>query len=259
MEQNNAIQKLAETLKKDRATRAIFLKGSWARGEGDKYSDVDLYCLIHEQELESFLTRRLAHLRQYGALLFWTEVNFVAPQIVAVFDNGLHVDLYTVTESTLQQTDAVKVLYDPEGLLTDFHGSFFELTVDELVRTFGSLTFSLLEFEAAYKRGNLVWASRLASHISGDVVLLLRHVSDPKRAQLGFKKINDYLPKDVYEDLSAALNGISPAQLPVGLIKLLGLLDEVITKLPAEVRDKLNFPFYNFMVERIRVLCQQER
>jgi predicted nucleotidyltransferase len=254
LEQWNAVSTLVPYLKRDPAVRAIFLKGSLARGDGDAYSDVDLYCLVHEQELERFLGSRLEYLKQYKELLYWSEANFVGPQIVAVFANGLHLDLYTVTASTLQQTDAVKVLYDPEGLLADFHGSFFEVSKAEVVRTFGSLTFSLLEFETAYKRGNLVWASRLASHISGDLVLMLRHIYDPEHAQVGFKKINDYLPEYVYGALSDALDGISPTNLPVGLLKLLELLEDAIPLLPVDVRDGLNMPFYDFMAARIRSL-----
>lgn len=254
MEQWDAINVLTQSLKEDRALRAIFLKGSLARGDGDEYSDVDLYCLVHEQELEGFLERRLKYLKNYRQLLFWTEVNLVCPQIVAVFSNGLHVDLYTVTASTLQQTDTIKALYDPEGLLNDYKGRSFELNKADILRTFESLTFSLLEFEAAYKRKNMVWAARLASHISGDLVLLLRHVYDPKHAQLGFKKINNFLPQEVYEALSDALDEIRPTKLPIGLLKLLDLLDGVITNLPADIKEELNFPFYNFMVEKIRAI-----
>ena len=40
----------------------------------------------------------------------------MGPQIVAVYDNGLHFDLYTVT-LRLYKKDQIKVLYDPCGLL----------------------------------------------------------------------------------------------------------------------------------------------
>lgn len=255
MEQLNAIHTLSQALIKDKAIRALFLKGSLARGDGDEYSDVDLYCLVHDHAVESFLERRTDYLLKYGELLFWTEVDHVGPQIVAVFSNGLHIDLYTVTAGTLQQTDAIKILYDPEGLLSNFQGSFFELNKMELVKRFESLSFLLLEFEAAYKRKNMIWASRLASHISSEVVLLVRHVYDPKRAQLGFKKINNHLPQNVYQSLSAALDEISPTKLPNGLLKLLDIIERVITQLPPDVSDDLNFPFYKYMAEKIRTLC----
>jgi len=254
VEQWNAIYTLVPILKEDKAVRAIFLKGSLARGEGDKYSDVDLYCLVYEDGLEHFLNRRLDYLKKYKGLLFWTEVNFVAPQIVAVFNNGLHLDLYTVTKETLKQTDAVKILYDPEKLLSDYQKGWFELSKEEIVKIFDQLTFKLLEFEAAYKRKNMIWASRLASHISGDIVLLVRYIYDPKHAQLGFKKINNAIPEEIYQELCNALDKINPSNLPMGLFKLLELTDEIISKLPSDINDELNFKFYDFMSEKIKKL-----
>lgn len=254
MEQWNAVGSLVEQLKKDKAVRAIFLKGSLAREDWDQFSDIDLYCLVHEIELDSFLTRRLACLEEYAPLLFWTEVNFVGPQIVAVFENGLHVDLYTVTAETLQQTDVVKVLYDPEELLGDYAVKSFPLSSEAVLRTFNSLAFSLLEFAAAFNRGNLIWASRLASHISSDIVLLLRYIYDPERAQLGFKRVDKYVPADTYQAVSDALDNIGPTKLPHGLVTLLDLLEELIPSLPAEIKENLNLAFYNFTAEIVRQL-----
>ena len=254
MEQWNAIRTLVQTLQGDTAVRSIFLKGSLARGDGDEYSDVDVYCLVHDHELESFLDRRLDHLRHYRDLLFWSEANFVGPQIVAVYSNGLHLDLNTVTASTLHTTDAVKILYDPEGLLAGYEGSSFTLSKENILKAFDSLTFSLLEFESTFRRGNLVWASRLASHISGELVLLVRHVYDPSNGQLGFKKINQTIPEAVYQALSDGLDGISPANLPDGLCALLDLVEETISKLPDDITSAMNMRFYSFMAERIRVL-----
>ena len=82
------------------------------KGDGDQDSDVDLYCLVHEEDLDDRFRKRLYYLRHYQELLYWSEANFVAPQIVAVFSNGLHLDLYTVTLNTLQQTDMIKIIYD---------------------------------------------------------------------------------------------------------------------------------------------------
>lgn len=64
MRQLEAVEKVTQALKEDEAVRAIFLKGSMARDEGDEYSDVDLYCLVDSEEIEEFLPRRLEHLKQ---------------------------------------------------------------------------------------------------------------------------------------------------------------------------------------------------
>lgn len=41
----------------------------------------------------------------------------VAPQIVAVFEDGLHFDLYTVTKKTFVCTGEIMILYDANLML----------------------------------------------------------------------------------------------------------------------------------------------
>lgn len=68
------------------------------RGEHDAFSDVDLYVLVREEEKVAFLEDRLKHLQAYREIVFHEDIFIIAPQIIAVYDNLLHVDFYTVTE-----------------------------------------------------------------------------------------------------------------------------------------------------------------
>ena len=54
MKQIEAINAISETVKKDSAVRAIFLKGSIARNDLDDYSDVDFYCIVKDEDMEFF-------------------------------------------------------------------------------------------------------------------------------------------------------------------------------------------------------------
>ncbi|WP_225986019.1 nucleotidyltransferase domain-containing protein [Psychrobacillus glaciei] len=108
-----ALEAIVSSLKKDIRSQAIFLKGSMGRGEQDEHSDIDLYCLVNEEDEEEFLQSRLYHLESYNKLLFHDSIFIVAPQILAVYENLVHVDLFTVTEHTYIEKDFLKVLYDP--------------------------------------------------------------------------------------------------------------------------------------------------
>ncbi|MCM2607016.1 nucleotidyltransferase domain-containing protein [Rossellomorea marisflavi] len=110
MKQKNAVEAIAESLKKDKRVKSIFLKGSMGRGEEDEFSDVDLYCLVEEEDLASFVQDRIRHLEAYGKLLFHDDLFIIAPQIIAVYEDLLHVDLFTVTEKTFKQKDYFKVI-----------------------------------------------------------------------------------------------------------------------------------------------------
>lgn len=252
MKQIHAIEKITEVICKDPAIKAIFLKGSIARNVMDDYSDVDYYCLVDEQQKASFLNRRLDYLTAYRPLMFWSASDFVGPQIVGVFDDGLHFDLYTVTEASLHHTDEVKVLYDPEGILSSYVAEPLTIRDEDLINHFHAFTFSLLEFETAYLRGDLLWASRLASHLSGDLALILRYVNDNENAKLGFKRLHGALDDEVKAKLIEALDLSGPSYLPKGPLVLVEILEHAISQLSLKITGQLNMTFFNFMAQKIR-------
>ncbi|WP_432363383.1 nucleotidyltransferase domain-containing protein [Sporosarcina sp. UB5] len=118
--QELAVEKIVASLKGDPYVKAIFLKGSMGRGEHDAHSDVDLYCLVDEADKKEFLANRVEHLRAYRDIILMEDIFIVAPQIIAVFDNMLHIDLFTVTKETFVGGDYFKVLYDPNHLMDEF-------------------------------------------------------------------------------------------------------------------------------------------
>ena len=254
MKQLEAIDKILPFIIEDSAIRAIFLKGSIARGEMDEYSDVDFYCMVKQEELDCFLKKRVSYMEQYKPLIFCEEVNFVGPQIVGVFDNGLHFDLYTVTYDSLHRTDEIKVLYDPERLLSQYTPEKLSITENDLLGYFNEISFTMLEFEAAYCRNDLVWASRLGSHITGYLSIILRYIYDPNNAQLGLKRLNKKLGKDKHDKLTMAMDLLGPSHLPQGAKILTEITDEVLEELPKEISNKINKIFFHSMAKKVREL-----
>lgn len=254
MKQWDAVNSILPYICKDKAIRAVFLKGSIARGDIDEYSDVDFYCLVSEDEQEDFLKRRIGYMENYRPLIYTSEANFVGPQVVGVFDNGLHFDLYTVTQDTLKRTDEVKILYDPEELLKDYVPEKLGVSGHALAEYFNEISFTLLEFEAAYCRGDLVWASRLGSHISGDLSIILRNIYDSDNAKLGMKRLNRKMDKVMLERYSKAMDLLGPSYLPQGVVILIDIMGDIIVKLPEEAQAGINVAFFEFMASRIRSL-----
>jgi predicted nucleotidyltransferase len=113
MKVTEALEVLTNSLVKDKRVQAIFIKGSVGREEQDEHSDLDLYCLVDQDDLSDFLLSRIDHLETYGKLLFYDDIYIIAPQIIAVYENMLHVDLFTVTEEIFVEKDYFKVIYDP--------------------------------------------------------------------------------------------------------------------------------------------------
>lgn len=254
MKQLDAIDKITEILKNDDAVRAIFLKGSIARNCMDDYSDVDYYCIVKNEKMDDFLKRRIDCLSTYRSIIFWSESNFVGPQIVAVFDDGLHFDLYTIRLEMLQQTDEIKVIFDPENLLENYKSVSLKIDEKDVIRFFNEFSFSLLEFEAAYCRQDLLWASRLASHLSGDLAMVLRYLYDVENSKLGFKRLNKVLDAAMLTKMENAMDKLGPKNLPEGVILLVKIAAEILDRLPRTLYDEINIKFFDFMSNKIKNL-----
>ncbi|MHC8521956.1 aminoglycoside 6-adenylyltransferase [Rossellomorea sp. H39__3] len=198
MKQKIAVEAIADSLKKDGRVKSIYVKGSMGREEEDEFSDVDLYCLVEEHDLTSFLQDRLQHLEAYGKLLFHDDLFIIAPQIIAVYEDLLHVDLFTVTEKTFKQKDYFKVIYDPEGKLSPFERSQNLLLSDAEFNEFaGDTGWFLFQYLKAMRRGNDLWAAEMLQHTMRNFSSVLLQRYKPERAQLGYKSLETSLPEQL--------------------------------------------------------------
>lgn len=232
--------------------KAVFLKGSLAKGISDQYADVDFYCLVDAAQLGSFLSKRLSLLQQYRPVIYQSEADFVGPQVVAVFDDGLHFDLYTVTEETFPMTGAFQTLHDPAGLLDKFSEMTRDhsISADELITRFREFSFTLLEFLAAWQRQDLVWAHRLTSHLAGDLGVVLRCHYDPSNARLGSKRLERALPPELKQELRAALLACG-ADLPRAVLTLARLLREALLVVETQQGLCLDWRLFDLMTAKI--------
>lgn len=207
----DALAVIVESLKKDPYVQAIFLKGSIGRDEHDKHSDIDLYCLVNEEDVANFLPKRIAHLKTYNELLFYDDIFIIAPQIIAVYENLLHIDLFTVTESTLVQKDFMKVLYDPHQLLEKYkHQQSLDLSNEEFQDAVDDVAWFLFQYKKSAERGNHLWASHMLHHVMNHLARVLLHHYNPQRALLGLKTIYTSVPNEIAEQLHEIYNTITP-------------------------------------------------
>lgn len=204
MKQQEAIQLITERLKQDEAVQAIFMKGSFGRGEADDHSDIDLYVMVHPDEEASFLSRRLEHLNAYRPILLKDEIHIVAPQLIVVFDDFLHLDLFTVTQDTLNHQDSIHVIYDPQQRLARHATS---LQLDEAAisdHAFDTVWF-FFQYTKSRNRGNDIWATEMLRQGMVHFAYVLAAHHTPDRASLGLKDVsqrNDINLGFFYEQLT---------------------------------------------------------
>lgn len=212
MRQEEAVQDITASLKKDPAVRSIFLKGSMGRNDHDAYSDIDLYCMVEEKEEQAFLKRRIDHLKAYKELIFTDDIFIIAPQIIGVYEDHLHIDLFTVTEATFQNKDYFTVLYDPDGIMDPFRTEGkLTLTKTALTEHMLDVSWFLFQYWKAAARGSAVWAVEMLRHVMRNLANVLLYKYEPDRSVLGLKALPTHLPEDKRFRIEAIYEWMTPS------------------------------------------------
>ncbi|WP_019156300.1 nucleotidyltransferase domain-containing protein [Robertmurraya massiliosenegalensis] len=211
MKQEEAVAAITKSLIADERVLAIFLKGSMGRGEYDEYSDVDLYCMVEEEQQEFFLLDRLKHLAAYRPIKFYDDFFIIAPQMITVYDDLLHVDLFTVTEKNFIEKDYFKVVYDPTGILKKFEATQnLRLSNKEFDDCTYDMAWFLFQYYKADRRKNDIWAVEMLHQVLNNFAKVLLHHYQPERAQLGLKALHSHLLKEQLVSMKDIFNCNTP-------------------------------------------------
>ncbi|WP_082235098.1 nucleotidyltransferase domain-containing protein [Halobacillus massiliensis] len=228
---------ITNSLKNDHLVKAVFLKGSMGRKEEDKFSDVDLYVLVDDEEV--FLPNRKEHVKSYRKLLFYDDIFIIAPQILAVYDNWLHLDLFTVTEKTLLEKDYFKVLYDPEKRMEKFiSAQILKLSLQEFIDSVDDAAFFLLQYKKASGRGNDLWSVKMLQNSGESIAKILLHRYSTERAQLGLKTVDRSLPRERIAEILTIQNYITPASHTKAVKKIACLLVRESAWIHQQLKDQ---------------------
>lgn len=243
----DAIEKVSQAIIESSICEAILVKGSIGRGDDDEFSDVDMYIVVAEENKESFLKRRLEYLENYLPVVYTEHVNFVAEQIVAIYDNGLHFDLYTVTAETMPHTDKAKVIYDPSGEFANYTAELKTVTKEELADYFNDSLYGFIEADGAYRRRNYPWASRIMDNSIAESAILLRYLYDKDYAYLGLKKINEVIPGEQFLWLTEASSNLNEEGFCKANDYIIKILDFIIQNIGDDVKSLFNLKFFEWM------------
>ncbi|MCL2364428.1 MAG: nucleotidyltransferase domain-containing protein [Defluviitaleaceae bacterium] len=251
MKRYQAVEAVSKAILNDGLVEALFLKGSIARGEDDDYSDVDMYAVVFHENRDKFLARRIQYLTHYMPLVYWSESDFVGPQIVAVFKNALHFDLYTVAPDAIPQTDAIKILYDKNGVLASYQQKALGISPADVVTNVHEFTFVLLEFEAAYMRKDFIWSIRLFYALLAHLSFVARYIHDADNAQLALKRLHKVLPVHLRTNFENILENATPTHVLTAVKMIATLAKEQIAALPSDIKENVNMKFFTLMQGKI--------
>ena len=221
MNLDHVVEVLLESLKADEYIEAVFLRGSMAREEHDRFSDIDMYCVVKEENMEAFLPNRKKHIETYKDTLFVDDIYIIAPQLLVVYEDLIHIDLFTVAPSEISNKDAIKILFDPNGILTaKLESTTMALTPLEFQDAVDDTVWYLYQYYKSASRGNDIWCVQLLRHSLEHFAKVLLHKYCPERASLGIKALHHSLPPSPLDEIVDIMNCTSLVTHGVAVKKL---------------------------------------
>jgi predicted nucleotidyltransferase len=119
--QQEVLQRFIEACQADERVVAAFLGGSFARGEADAYSDLDIYAVTTDEGYDSFFADRQELMHRLGKPVFLEDFNeFGFDMVLFTFEDGVEGELALARESGFDHIHGGPhtVLVDKRGLLT---------------------------------------------------------------------------------------------------------------------------------------------
>lgn len=211
MDQQGLVAAVVDRLRGDPDLRALFLAGSLGRGDGDRWSDVDLVAVVEPAAQDAFATRWRVLLDGIAPVVFWWTPRGIKGLVSAVTADWLRCDLFMVPPDGLgkRAKSNLAALIDPGGIHATLPDDLppgatkparVQGLIDEFIRVLGLLPVAL-------GRGEHVVAARGAGLLRDMLVdLMLEDAALPEAH--GALHLGKLLPP---EDM-ATLAALPPAR-----------------------------------------------
>jgi predicted nucleotidyltransferase len=173
------IIRFVEACSADDRIVAAFLGGSFARGEEDDFSDLDLCAIVSDDAFDDVVASRDRLIERLGEPLFLQHLGDEAPTF-AILSDGTDIELHVVREGELDsiRSGPHRVLMDQGGILTNARFPWPELDRDaQLEALRATVTWfwhDLSHFTAAIGRDQLWWAAGQLEVLRASCVTLAR-------------------------------------------------------------------------------------
>ncbi|MGI8314779.1 nucleotidyltransferase domain-containing protein [Halobacillus mangrovi] len=215
---------------------------------------MDLYCLVKEEDKQEFLEDRKRHVEAYRDIIFYDDIFIIAPQIIAVYDNLLHLDLFTVTEETLIHKDFFQVIYDPGGRMEKYRDKqHLRLSEREFIDAVDDAAFFLLQYKKAADRGNDIWAVKVLNDLLINLAQILLQRYCPERAQLGLKTIDRSLPEEITDRIQHIYQKNTPDEHPEAILFFTAVLSEQVNWIEENLPTlEYTFPLLKRMIQEFQ-------
>lgn len=116
------LENALKDLTSDSSVLAIYLSGSLAKGNFDRYSDIDIHTIVTTEKKKDFIKDKCERASKWGEVLFYEDFNPYSSYIVTHYDCFVKVDSWYHSPDEIVPSIWLKdleVLYDPYNLISN--------------------------------------------------------------------------------------------------------------------------------------------
>jgi predicted nucleotidyltransferase len=230
----------------DERIRALLLKGSLGRGEGDERSDLDLVVVTRPGRLAELWDERNASAESLGGWLGgFDEMPWQAPHtFIGFYDGPVKVDFFYQEgepDADPWLRDGFAALVDPDGVAESLRGRLIGAADAFDLSTFDAHAWDWLWWmDVKLSRGGEAWLVYLELVKFAETMLLGGHNALTPEPWRGASAVEERLPAELQAELRGALpTGPEPAEIRRALDNAIAAYERLRPRLAAKRRMPL--------------------
>ncbi|MBU8567949.1 nucleotidyltransferase [Virgibacillus pantothenticus] len=264
--QNIIIQTVREKCIEDELVSACMMYGSFTKGEGDQYSDVEFYIFIEDDEIENFSSRHWVSEVYPVDLIFYNEYGTE----VVIFSNMIRGEFHFLPVSKIEVIKSFKptgvfpdtesmYIYDSteqlKPLLDDLGGAGPDRMTDENVNfAFNNFVNAWMMGVNVMKRGELARSLEALTHVQKFILQLIRVKENTVERWLNStKNLEEDISTESYKDYVSVTSKLKENEMKTAYknaLNIVEVLNEMLSSLyMVDVDKDLISKLYSYLYE----------
>ncbi|WP_419893434.1 nucleotidyltransferase [Oceanobacillus kimchii] len=264
--QNIIIQTVREKCIEDELVSACMMYGSFTKGEGDQYSDVEFYIFIEDDEIENFSSRHWLSEVYPVDLIFYNEYGTE----VVIFSNMIRGEFHFLPVSKIEVIKSFKTtgvfpdtesmyIYDSteqlKPLLDDLGGAGPDRMTDENVNfAFNNFVNAWMMGVNVMRRGELARSLEALTHVQKYILQLIRVKENTVERWLNStKNLEEDISTESYKDYVSVTSKLKENEMKTAYknaLNIVEVLNEMLSSLyMVDVDKDLISKLYSYLNE----------
>lgn len=253
MRQYELINKIIEILVDNQYIHYAFLKGSFACGKEDNYSNVDIYLKLKIDKEEEFFENYVYILESYRPILFLKAKEF--KEIRVIYDDNINLNLYLIDDlKRLNIKHSIVKLYDPDNLLEDIYDYSLMLSDEEIAGVVDEISLACYDFHRLYLRNEYTVIMHVVSKIHELYSIILHYYYSKEDSKLGINKIFTNMDVEGRKRYIAILKEWKLDSVKKCVLMMLDDVFNIVCGFNINIANHMNFDFFNDMKKKITLL-----